>query len=238
MGQDINLLILHPNEFDFKTQRYLFCNDLRGESSPRPDLTCTLWRIEQILNLGYVSAPVNNEGFSEREPRMRAALHFMDCFFGALQKQIHEDKEKCFAPPFTILKSSNSGEESTERNWESQFIKQEIKGESFISPIGNYTVYDQIPTQEIMEKHNGISKEKPLNILQQYYGYPLVWFPCRQVLGWVKERRKDSYWSKLIEGDIEALAYVNLWSAALEAMSPTRAMCLFLFEDVRIRAVL
>lgn len=230
MGHYANLLILSPAQHDYGKEHWLF----ETATTPPPDKRCTVWTIQQILNLGYVTAPVNSEGFSERPTRMRAALHFETCFYRVLQEQIHIQREKCFAPPFTIVKAGESAQEVTYPKWIDEYTRDNIKGKSFIVPHGRYSIHDQIPRQHVAEYHNGLATHAPRSVLGDFLGYPLVWFPCGQVAEWVKARMGDSHWSARIQGDSEALAFVTLWSSALEAMSNTSAMCLFLFDEIGI----
>lgn len=234
MGQSINLLILHPHENDFGADRWMY----QTAGTPPVNKKCIVWNIEQILNLGYVSAPVKKDDYFEKPARTRAALHFLDCFYTGLQRKIHQEREKCFAPPFMIVKSHQNAEEVTRPKWIKDFTEDVIKGEAFIEPIGYYSIHDLIPSQRVMEDHNGLSDYKPRSILGQHNGYPLAWFPCGEVLDWIRAWQNESHWASYAVRDTDAMAYFNLWSSALEALRPTKAMCLFLFEDVGIISIL
>lgn len=229
MGFYLNILLLRSKEKDFG----------QTDNPKKVVKKCVMWEIETVLNLDRISAPLNDPLFKSRTAKQRAALHFVDSFYGKLMAQVNAGGTECLAPPFATAKASSEELFPPFLVWQKKFVSAKNGKNVFIHPLGN-SVYDQIPSQDFMLEHNdSLRKSKGHGKTSDIvFAKPLVWVPCELLATWVEAGEKAATFVELKKNDKEAVAYFNMWKACVVEMGKVGSRALFLFDHIHLTNVI
>lgn len=231
MGFELNLALLRPHEEDFG--RY----DQASEKTKKalPNRKCTIWKAETVLRIGRVSAPVNDKGYARKSARERAALYFVESFYGGLMKYVNTAGTECLAPPFATVRVQDESFPPT-LVWERQFVAKQNDRNWFILPISGRSSWHQVPSQDVMLEHN--------TALQSCKGHaattdvvmakPFVWAPSTDVTRWIIEGESSSDFVARSGSDPEARVFFDMWKTCIAEMSKVGYHTLFLFESLQL----
>ncbi len=199
MGFEINLLLLTPRRVE----------------------KVTLWNVETVLNLGRISARINDPNFHNKNARGRAALYLFDLFYGGLMAHVNSSGKKCIAPKFLIP------EEGT--------IFPTKKKQQFIQPFSGRGRYGLIPSCSEMERHNDapIKRDGHQSTGDIVFAFPLVWVPCHLLAEWILEQEKKATSAALLKPeDEEGNLCFRRWKSAITQAAKGDLKALFIFEDI------
>lgn len=234
MGYEISLHLLVPKQF-----QNAFPDERIDRELPKEPPTCTLWRVQALLNIGRVTSMSKRELFSKLEPEQRAAFYFVDSVWLPLCQTIQSRGRLCYAPPFAIMPTPDSPA-TRPLAWQDAFSYGNVPGDVFVYPFSDGAYADRIPSQDLMETHNAalLANLRHDEDSDPVFTRPLTWFSCADVTSWIDLNEGSEYRKQLEKEDSRVVARFNLWRSALASMACTDSRCLFVFEEPNLPSVL
>jgi len=214
---------------------------LSPSHDPRASKYCILWRVSEVLNVGYsyrqleVLTSAQDSHISTRmDTKGRAGVTWFSAIYRPLCTYLRtENVGKIFAPPFVIPEKHASG-----------LFYDSFDSQVALLPAGSQRILPHVtwvdgatfPRAYKMRVHNNTLASKNLEAVRRKHTLildsPMIWVSCRTMASWTEALLKESSSSgKQLRFDREAKARVESWHGMFRAYAKVHARALFVYEE-------